>query len=183
MNKTVLLIDINDTLDDSDHPDRRKLYQSNKLPHWVMPAREGIKDFAIFLNEFHDKLVPIFWTSVWMRWQRAVARKYLNFPVIWFNWEEFVNFDTATDRVMKSHWIWLPKSRFIQDVTQYVWTEVPNIIWFEDGLWPNDKAFVDKYDNISHVGIRWSWDPIERNYSRVPDTLAEKIEEIKSLII
>ena len=113
--KTTLLIDINDTLDDgSDFEYREKQHfldlQNWTPPTWVMWPRKWIEDFSNFLIEYREKLLPIFWTSVWLYGQKHVRYDWLKTDVIGFNGEIFHEFNENDNFSASSIWIWTPKS-------------------------------------------------------------------------
>ena len=173
--KTTLLIDINDTLDDGSNlnsRDRQHALEEEMWIHiWVAGARKWIEDFAEFLVEYKEKLLPIFWTTVWPHGQKFVADTFLNTDIIWFDRDTFLNFNNFSPKldVIKG-WIITPKSYYFPLLLEYIKWKSEHIIWFEDVINLEDQNFVDSHNNINHVWIDQD------------QTLTEKIPEIIKLI-
>lgn len=190
MKKTTLLLDINDTLDNGhDYLWRSLMYleakkefiQRWKVPSsWVMPPKEWIEIFWDFLNAYKNKILPIFWTSVWLQWQKYVADKYLKANVVWFDGEKFYN-----DWILDAVWTWIGgyKSRFIPVLRDRFKQESQRIIWFEDRLCEIDRKHVDQDGSIHHVKMSYGYNPETQKFDKPADLLADKIGEIKRLII
>jgi len=172
--KTTLLIDINDTLDDgSDFQYREKqhlLDLETWAPTWVMWPRKWIEDFSAFLIEYKAKLLPIFWSSVWLYGQDFVAREWLKTEIIWFDGKTFHTFKTNDILHPSATGIMVPKGYYMNILMDYIRWKSEHIIWFEDWLNLEDQCFVDGNGHVDHVWVNQV------------DTLTEKIPEIIKLI-
>lgn len=190
MKKTALLLDINDTLDDGREFEERKRTKNLILRTGVLPAKDGIEEFAVFLHEYNEKLITIFWTSVWLRGQDYVAKEFLgnNKNIVYFDSDEFMSYDTFNKKYLhdesRRFWgVWTPKTRYFLKFRKYIWSKIERTIWFEDSLNEVDKAFVDKDSHIKHIGFSEWYNPVTQEYDKPADTLKGKIEEIKAHII
>lgn len=191
--KTALLLDINDTLDDhSNHEERRRINNSSvdsieyQLQlNGVMPLRDWIDIFASFLEEYNERIIPIFWSAVGIHWQSLLARYYFwEAQIVWNSAWEFIpnirNYDLSSQRGIG---IWSPKSKHMSDLREFIRWKASRIVWFEDSIRGADKEYVDTHDDVFHVWLKWRWNEWTQDYSREPDKLVDKVEEIKRLII
>ncbi len=178
--KNILLLDINDTLDDGRTTEELESWAfddffirgKRHIPGVAIP-KEWIERFWDFLREYHDRIIPIFWTAVWVRSQERFVHEVLKAPVYAFStdfkagvWELLVPWkpkfysESVAGGNGGSKSAALPKvfSRFGEWI---------NTIWFEDCR--NNSSFSE--DNIHGIGIKRF------------ESLVSKIEEIKNLLV
>ena len=90
--KNILLLDINDTLDDGRTTEELESWAfddffirgKRHIPGVAIP-KEWIERFWDFLREYHDRIIPIFWTAVWVRSQERFVHEVLKAPVYAFS--------------------------------------------------------------------------------------------------
>jgi len=168
--KTTLLIDINDTLDDGSDFAYRENMSLDVECTWVLWPRKWIENFSDFLVEYKEKLLPIFWTSVWLYGQDFVAKQWLKTEIIWFDGKDFIPLPSSGIFSPSYPWIGTPKSSDIPTLREYIKDKSEHIIWFEDWLNRLDQNFVDTPKDVDYISVNQI------------DTLTSKIPEIIRLI-